>query len=144
MGLSLSTWAIPIASAFAQAAGHASQKTGKVRHGFPGLWDTIRGQDLRRPALVLRYAQAKPERQCPEQAERAGKMDSILSFQNIEKPRAPRDLYSAPITGSSRPPGAFTLSGASWDDMTAPDPAGSSRWTRRATLQVSPSSAPQH
>ena len=60
MGLSLSTWAIPIASAFAQAAGHASQKTGKVRHGFPGLWDTIRGQDLRRPALVLRDAQATP------------------------------------------------------------------------------------
>ena len=50
------------------------------------------------------------------------KWTAFCLYYALKKPRAPRDLYSAPITGSSRPPGAFTFSGASWYDMTAPDP----------------------
>ena len=76
-----------------------------------------------------------------------GQVEKWTAFclsQALKRSRASRNLYSAPITGSRWPAGAFTLSGASWYDMTAPDPTGSSRWTRRATLQVVPSVAPQH
>ena len=57
---SLSTRAIPIGFASGYAAGQATQEARKVRHGFPALWDTIRCQCLRCPALVLTDAQATP------------------------------------------------------------------------------------
>ena len=73
------------------------------------------------------------------QRDRKKRQHSVLPTQ--VKPWAPQDLYSAPITGSSRPPGAYN-NAASLYEMIAPDPNGNSTWTRRAPVQVSPESRP--